>query len=251
MKLKSIAFIPARSGSKRIPDKNIKILSNHPMLAYSIRAAIDSNIFDAVICATDSKIYADIAKYYGAEVPFLRPSEISGDRSPDIEWVSWMLRELKLLNRQYDVFSILRPTNPFRMPETICRAWDAFVSSRSGDSLRAVQKCTQHPGKMWVLRGDVMMPIIPFSQDGTPWHSCQYQALPEIYCQDASLEIAWTKTVLEKKSISGEIVIPFISKNLEGFDINQPEDWLLAQSYLDSGQALLPLINQDPFTEKI
>lgn len=251
MKPKSIAFIPARSGSKRVPNKNIKLLSNHPMLAYSIRAAIDSNIFDAVICATDSMLYSDIAKYYGAEVPFLRSQDISGDYSPDIDWVYWMLKELKLMNREYDIFSILRPTNPFRLPKTICRAWDTFINSAGGDSLRAVQKCIQHPGKMWVIRGDVMMPIMPFEKDGNPWHSCQYPALPEFYCQDASLEIAWTKTVLEKKSISGEIVIPFLSENLEGFDINQPEDWLLAQNYLESGKAVLPLISQDPYIFKV
>ena len=70
--MKSIAFIPARSGSKRVPNKNIKVLCGHPMLAYSISAAIDSGIFDAVVCATDSPLYADIARHYGAEVPFLR-----------------------------------------------------------------------------------------------------------------------------------------------------------------------------------
>ena len=87
MSSKSVAFIPARSGSKRVPNKNIKLLGGHPMLAYTIQAAVDSGIFDAVICATDSEQYADIARHYGAEVPFLRSAAISGDKSPDVEWV--------------------------------------------------------------------------------------------------------------------------------------------------------------------
>ena len=79
-KPRSVAFIPARSGSKRIPHKNIRELNGHPVLAYSIRAAIDSGVFDSVICATDSEVYADAARHYGADVPLLRPSEISGDK---------------------------------------------------------------------------------------------------------------------------------------------------------------------------
>ena len=81
MQPKVVAFIPARSGSKRVPNKNIRTLSGHPMLAYTIRAAIDSGVFDAVICATDSELYADVARHYGAEVPFLRSAEISSDKS--------------------------------------------------------------------------------------------------------------------------------------------------------------------------
>ncbi len=242
-----VAFIPARSGSKRVPNKNIRPLAGHPMLAYSIRSAIDSGIFDAVICATDSEEYAAVARYYGAEVPFLRSKDISGDKSPDIEWVVWMLQSLHAQGRAYDVFSILRPTSPFRLPETIRRAWQSFSADPGGDSLRAVEKCKQHPGKMWVIRGGRMLPVMPFTNGSTPWHSSQYAALPEIYAQDASLEIAWSRIPLEQNTIAGEAVIPFVSQGLEGYDINEPEDWLLAEHYLDKGEARLPAISQDPY----
>jgi len=242
-----VAFIPARLGSKRVPNKNILPLAGHPMIAYTIRAAIDSGIFDSVICATDSEEYADIARYYGAEVPFLRSAGISGDKSSDIEWVKWMFSSLKLQGREYDVFSILRPTSPFRLPETIQRAWSAFVNEPAADSLRAVEKCKQHPGKMWVLRNNRMMPVLPFSNDGTPWHSSQYAALPEIYVQDASLEIAWSRIALEKNTIAGESIIPFLSRGFEGFDINEPEDWLLAEHYINQNKASLPLISMLPY----
>lgn len=245
--MKSIAFIPARAGSKRLPNKNIKELRGHPLLAYTVRAAIDSGVFDDVICATDSEQYANIARHYGAEVPFMRSLEISGDKSPDIEWVVWMLNALKEMGRNYDTFSILRPTSPFRQTETIRRAWLEFSKQPHADSLRAIQKCKQHPGKMWVLRGERMLPIMPFTEGVTSWHSSQYAVLPEIYVQDASLEIAWTRIALEQNTIAGEAIIPFISQDLEGFDINEPEDWLLAEYYIEKGQVDLPEITLDPY----
>lgn len=245
--MKSVALIPARSGSKRVPNKNILPLAGHPILAYTVCAAIDSGVFDAVICATDSEHYADVARHYGAEVPFLRSAEISGDKSPDIEWVNWILSTLRAQGRDFEIFSILRPTSPFRLPKTIRRAWAAFKSDPGADSLRAIERCKQHPGKMWVVRGNRILPVMPFTNGSTPWHSSQYAALPEIYAQDASLEIAWTRIALVYNTIAGESIIPFISQGLEGFDINEPEDWLLAEHYLANGQARLPSISHTPF----
>jgi CMP-N,N'-diacetyllegionaminic acid synthase len=245
--MKSVALIPARSGSKRVPNKNILPLAGHPILAYTVCAAIDSGVFDSVICATDSEHYADVARHYGAEVPFLRSAEISGDKSPDIEWVNWILSTLRAQGRDFEIFSILRPTSPFRLPETIRRAWASFTNDPGADSLRAIERCKQHPGKMWVVRGNRILPVMPFTNGSTPWHSSQYAALPEIYAQDASLEIAWSRIALDQNTIAGESIIPFISQGLEGFDINEPEDWLLAEHYLANGQARLPTISHTPF----
>ena len=245
--MKSLALIPARSGSKRVPNKNILPLAGHPILAYTVCAAIDSGVFDSVICATDSEHYADVARHYGAEVPFLRSAEISGDKSPDIEWVNWILSTLRAQGRDFEIFSILRPTSPFRLPETIRRAWASFTNDPGADSLRAIERCKQHPGKMWVVRGNRILPVMPFTNGSTPWHSSQYAALPEIYAQDASLEIAWSRIALDQNTIAGESIIPFISQGLEGFDINEPEDWLLAEHYLANGQARLPTISHTPF----
>jgi N-acylneuraminate cytidylyltransferase len=247
MKPRTVAFIPARAGSKRVKNKNIRPLGGHPMLAYSIRAAIDSGVFDAVLCATDSEQYADVARHYGAEVPLLRAAEISGDKSPDIEWVIWMLKTLKESGRDFEIFSILRPTNPFRQPATIRRAWSMFIEDPNADSLRAIQKCKQHPGKMWVIRGKRMLPLLPYTNGATPWHSSQYDALPEIYVQDASLEIAWSRVPLEQNSIAGEAIIPFISRGLDGVDINDPEDWWMAERLLATKEATLPAISLPPY----
>jgi N-acylneuraminate cytidylyltransferase len=235
-----IALIPARAGSKRVPDKNIRLLAGHPVIAYTIAAAAQSGIFSAVVVSTDSEKYAEVARHYGAEVPFLRPAEIAGDTSPDIEWVEHTLKRLRDAGREYDCFSILRPTSPFRLPETIQRAWKEFLAEEGVDSLRAVEKCKQHPGKMWVLRGKRMMPLLPLGPADLPWHSSQYQALPEVYVQNASLEIAWTRVVFEGRTISGHVLMPFLTQDYEGFDVNQPYDWRLAEELVQTGQAKLP-----------
>ncbi|MEK7325981.1 MAG: acylneuraminate cytidylyltransferase family protein [Chloroflexota bacterium] len=235
-----IALIPARAGSKRVPDKNIRPLAGHPVIAYTIAAAAQSGIFSAVVVSTDSEKYAEVARHYGAEIPFLRPVEMAGDISPDIEWVEHTLKQLRNAGREYDCFSILRPTSPFRSPETIRRAWGEFLAEEGVDSLRAVEKCKQHPGKMWVLRGRRMTPLLPLGPADLPWHSTQYQALPEVYVQNASLEIAWTRVVFEGRTISGQVLMPFLTQGYEGFDVNQPYDWRLAEELVQTGQAKLP-----------
>ena len=245
-----VALIPARSGSKRVPDKNIKPLAGHPVIAYTISAALQSGIFSDVLVSTDSLQYADIARYYGAEVPFLRPGELSGDQSPDIEWVEYTLNRLRQEGRTYDCFSLLRPTSPFRLPQTIRRAWKAFLAEEGVDSLRAVEKCAQHPAKMWVIRGRRMLPLLPLGPPQQPWHSSQYPSLPEIFVQNASLEIAWTSVVFEDRTIAGTVLMPFLTTEYEGFDVNNPYDWKLAEELVRAGEAKLPVVGQPPFERK-
>jgi len=243
-----VGLIPARAGSKRVSDKNIRSLADHPVIAYTIAAALQSEIFAAVIVSTDSPQYAEIARHYGAEVPFLRPAEFAGDFSPDIEWVEYTLERLRSTGRSYDCFSILRPTSPFRLPETIRRAWREFLAEEGVDSLRAVEKCRQHPGKMWVVRERRMLPLLPLGPAEQPWHSSQYQSLPEVYVQNASLEIARSRVVFEGRTIAGTVLMPFFTKGYEGFDVNNPYDWDLAEHLVREGMARLPVIPQAPHT---
>lgn len=242
-----VALIPARAGSRRVPDKNIRLLAGHPLLAYTIAAARQSGIFSDVIVSTDSAQYAEIARHYGAEVPFLRPTVFAGDVSPDIEWLVHAVNTLRDAGRDYDCFSILRPTSPFRLPETIQRAWQAFLDEKDIDSLRAVEKCQQHPGKMWVVRGKRMSPLMPLTPAGQPWHSRQYQSLPEVYVQNASLEIAWTRVLFENNTIAGDVLLPFLTRGYEGFDINSEYDWDYASNLAASRQSRLPTITQFPY----
>jgi CMP-N,N'-diacetyllegionaminic acid synthase len=250
-----VALIPARGGSKRVPGKNVRSIGGHPMIAYTIAAAADSGIFDAIIVSTDSDEVASVARQYGAEVPFLRPAAFATDTSPDIEWLEHLLEELRARGRTWDCFSLLRPTSPFRTAETIRRAWTRFTAQQGVDSLRAVEKCAQHPGKMWIVRGDRMFPLLPFAltqpgADGQrveqPWHSTPYQALPPVYVQNASLEIAWTRVVRERRTIAGDVLVPFVTEGYEGFDINDPYDWMVAERLLAEQRATLPpLVRKD------
>jgi CMP-N,N'-diacetyllegionaminic acid synthase len=242
-----VALIPARQGSKRLPGKNVRVVNGHPMLAYTIAPALESGVFDAVIVSTDSEEVAAVARHYGAEVPFLRPREFAGDTSPDIEWLEYTLNELQRRGRTWDCFSLLRPTSPFRTVDTIRRAWTLFTSQDGVDSLRAVEKCAQHPGKMWVVRGQRMLPLLPFGTGEQPWHSTPYQALPPVYVQNASLEIAWTRVVFERRTIAGDVLVPFVTEGYEGFDINDPTDWMVAERLLADGLARLPHVAQPPF----
>lgn len=242
-----VALIPARMGSKRVPGKNVRSLDGHPMIAYSIAPALASGVFDAVVVSTDSEDIAAIARHYGASVPFLRPAAMAGDTSPDIEWVEFTVNKLAESGKVYDCFSLLRPTSPFRTPDTIKRAWKTFLEDPAADSLRAVEKCTQHPAKMWVVRGNRLLPLMPFGPAEQPWHSSQYQSLPPVYAQNASLEIAWTRLVREGRTIAGESIVPFFTDDMEGFDINNRYDWILAEHLLKAGEAKLPEVPQRPW----
>ena len=246
-KLSAVALIPARQGSKRVPGKNVRRLGGHPVLAYTIAPALESGLFESVIVSTDSEETAAIARHYGAEVPFLRPAQLAGDTSPDIEWLEYTLAELKRGGRTWECFSLLRPTSPFRTPETLRRAWARFTAQTGVDSLRAVEKCTQHPGKMWVIDDDRMTPLLQAPDGAQPWHSTPYQALPPVYVQNASLEIAWSRLVFEGRTIAGDVLVPFVTEGYEGFDINDPHDWIVAEHLLAAGQVTLPRVPQVPY----
>jgi N-acylneuraminate cytidylyltransferase len=237
-----LGLIPARSGSKRVKQKNIRLLQAHPLLAYSISSARESGVFQTILVSTDSEEIASIARSYGAEVPFLRPPSMAEDHSPDIEWIEHALQELEKAGRRFDCFAILRPSSPFRLASTIRRAWAAFLSEPGVDSLRAVERCSQHPGKMWVVRGRRLLPLLPFGPAAQPWHSTPTQLLPEVYVQNASLEIAWTRVVREGRTIAGETILPFFTEGFEGLDINKMEDFERAERLVSRGEATLPRI---------
>lgn len=239
-------MIPARAGSQRVKLKNIRPLAGHPLIAYAISAALDAKLFDRVLVSTDSKTTADVARYYGAEVPFLRPAEYATAVSPDIEWIKHTFDNI---HESYDAFAILRPTSPFRQVETIRRAWKQFTSLDGVDSLRAVEACRQHPGKMWVIEGKTMRPLLDQSHLEVPWHSRQYQDLPEVFIQDSSLEMAWTSVVWETNSIGGRAVAPFLTKGVEGFSIDYEDDWDRARRLISTGEATLPAVVRPPFPE--
>jgi N-acylneuraminate cytidylyltransferase len=230
-----------------VPNKNVLQLQGHPLLAYTISAALDSGVFEKVIVSTDSDEYAQIALHYGAEVPFLRPNSLAQDSSADIGWVAHALENLALIGYEFEIFSILRPTSPFRNASTIRRAYEEFSSRTDIDSIRAVELCSQHPGKMWRIKGDHLVPLLSVQPDGLDWFSSPTQSLPEVWVQNASLEIAFSRCVLESESISGNRIAPFKTVFPEGIDINSEFDFARAKMIVDEGLFSLPEVRVDPY----
>jgi CMP-N,N'-diacetyllegionaminic acid synthase len=237
---RAVALIPARSGSERVPQKNVRPLDGHPLIAYAIATAQQAGVFERVICSTDSEEIADIARWYGAEVPLLRPAEYATSTSPDIEWITYTLEQL---DDRYDLFGIVRATNPFRGPDAFLRGYRQLLATAEADSIRAVELVKQHPGKMWVVEGHTMRPLLDQSHLDVAWHAGQFQALPKVYVQNSALEIAWTRVVFATGTREGRTVAPFFTTGYEGFNVDDEEDWARAEALVGSGTVTLPRVS--------
>lgn len=255
-----VALIPARAGSKRIEGKNKRDLAGWPLIAYTIQAAKDAGIFKNIVVSTDDEEIIGLSWRMDVDVS-VRNDEHAADTSPDIDWVADLLARPAWVDHlgPFDAFSILRPTSPFRSAATIRKAWEQFTSwceyaayqyDISIDSLRAVAPSTQHPCKAWRPRayadGMVMQPNCDCTDYGKPFdpphHSSPTQCLRPMYAQTVGLEIAWTKTVTEQHSISGERVMPFLLDFPESIDLNTETDFLFAEFLVEKGLATLPEI---------
>jgi CMP-N,N'-diacetyllegionaminic acid synthase len=233
-----VALVPAKGSSQRVPGKNAQPLAGHPLVVYTIAAARDAALFTDVVVSTDSLQIAEISRRYGAAV-VNRPPELATNTSADIEWVLHAMAD-----RREHAFALLRPTSPFRTAHTIRRAWERLLElGDRADSIRAVERCRQHPAKMWRLDGDLLRPLLERPGPGTPWHSTPYQALPEVWAQNSSLEIAWRHVLDgERPTISGERIAPFFTEGVEGFSIDYPEDFERAERLVELGEAELPRV---------
>lgn len=144
--MKNIAIIPARSGSKGLPDKNIKKLNGKPLIAYSIEAAVRSGCFEEVMVSTDSENYAEIAKIYGAKVPFLRSDETSSDTASSNDMISEVLEGYRTLGKEFDTFCLLQPTSPLRTSDDIKLAYELFTNKAS---FAVVSVCEAEHSPLW------------------------------------------------------------------------------------------------------
>lgn len=202
-----IAIIPARSGSKSIKDKNIKLLSGHPLIAYSIIAAKLSKKIERVIVSTDSEEYGDIAKKYGAEVPFIRPDTYSKDNSTDrdffIHAIDWF-KENENTIPEYWVH--LRPTTPLRVPEKIDEAIDVILNDDTATSLRSGHKAPESPLKWFVKEDKFFKGLIENEEYNLPKESFE-----DIYIPDGYVDIVKTSYLLNNEKTHGENIISFES----------------------------------------
>ena len=162
-----LAVIPARGGSKRIPRKNIKNLNGLPLLAHSIREALESKLVDRVIVSTDDEEIASISARYGADVPFMRPAELAADKSPTVLCIEHALDELAAAGESYDCAVTLQPTNPLRSSDDIDKAIALFYESGRRDVVSAVE-CEDAPMLIRIVGdGGILSKVYPaIERDG-------------------------------------------------------------------------------------
>ncbi|MFH1836455.1 MAG: acylneuraminate cytidylyltransferase family protein [Methanobacteriota archaeon] len=229
-----LALIPARGGSKRVPKKNIRLLGGKPLISYTIEAAKKSKHINRIIVSTENEEIAEVSRKYGAEVPFIRPKEISGDESCEIEFFDHTLNWL-LENEDYepDLIVELYPTSPFRTAELIDEAIVKLLKHPEADSLRSVRLCREHPYKMWLECGGFIEPFV-FQEDSNV-HTFSHCLLPKVFIQNASINITKPSTIRNKKSPVGDVVVSFIMDETPCLDINNEIDFEFAEFIIRRG----------------
>jgi len=225
----TIAIIPARSGSKSVPEKNIALLGGRPLIAYSIKAAILAKNIDRVIVSTDSERYAKIAREYGAEVPFMRPVEISGDMSTDFEFfkhtLDWFLDSEGAIPK-YMVH--LRPTTPLRDKHMIETAIEAIKESNCATALRSVHEMTESAFKAFELEDGYLKSLGSgsFHLDDA---NKPRQAFKTTYEANGYVDVIQSNYVLEKRRIHGDRVLAYVTPFIAEVDTPEDLDYLRFQ----------------------
>ncbi len=218
-----VAIIPARSGSRGVADKNIKLLRGHPLIAYSIRAAILTPTIDRVIVSTDSKEYAAIARKYGGEAPFLRPKDISGDNSTDLEFVDhalvWLDQNEGIIPK---LIVHLRPTTPLRDPRIVEKAISTICNDIPATALRSIHEMSNPAYKCFELVDNYLACICNQSTDIEPT-TLPRQSFPTTYEPNGYVDILKTDFLMSRKKIHGHRVIGFQTPRVA--DIDTPDDF--------------------------
>ncbi len=223
-----LAIIPARGGSKGIPRKNIKPFAGAPLLAWSIQAAKDAKTVTRIIVSTDDEEIAQVARQWGAELPFMRPAEIAEDSSPDLPLFLHALDWLKV-NEGYepDFLVQLRPTSPIRPKGLVDEAVALLLAHPEADCVRGLVPSVQNPYKMWRLDSSSgrMLPLLSAPGLAEPYNAAR-QSLPKTYWQTGHIDVIRTSSLLEKHSLTGDIILPVMIDPRYAVDIDQPADWL-------------------------
>ena len=213
-----LAVIPARSGSKGVPNKNIKELAGKPLIAYSILAGIKSKLIDRVIVSTDSDEYASISKDYGAEVPFIRPNEYSGDDSTDYGFVKHLLDWLtENEGNTPDYIIHLRPTTPLRDPSVLDNSIEKFMNNVEATSLRSAHEMPETAYKQFELEGKYFKTICTDSFDLDDANNIR-QSFPKTYTPNGYVDILRTPHILENHLLHGNRVMGYVTDFTIEFD---------------------------------
>jgi CMP-N-acetylneuraminic acid synthetase len=219
-----LALIPARAGSKSIPLKNLLPIAGKPLLAHTIDHALGASRIGRVIVTTDSEEIADVARSYGAEAPFLRPTNISGDFSLDVEFHRHALEWLRKEELYVPSFVVnLRPTHPVRRCDTIDRAIALFAATPEADALRSVRLSEMSPFKMWTIDKNGYLSQVASANDLREPYNQPRQLLPLAYWQDGYIDITRPSVVMEKNSTMGDRILPFVIDEVS-IDIDYEEE---------------------------
>ncbi len=235
--LEVLVIIPARGGSKGIPRKNIKDFAGYPLIAYSIVAAKQSALTTRIIVSTDDSEIAAISRQWGAEVPFFRPPEHSQDNTPDYPVVRHVLDWLaENEGYQPDVVVQLRPTSPVRPKDCIDKAVHLLIDHPDADCVRGVVSAAQNPFKMWTLNSETgqMIPLVGVEGIKEAYNAPR-QILPDVYWQTGHIDAIRTKTILEKSSLTGDVIYPLIIDPSYTVDIDVPADWKVSEQLVKQG----------------
>ncbi|MDC1007657.1 acylneuraminate cytidylyltransferase family protein [Gammaproteobacteria bacterium] len=219
---KIFAIIPARSGSKGVKDKNIKNLCGHSLLEWSINAAIKSKLIDRVFISTDSEEYARIGIKSGAEAPFIRPDNISGDTSSDFDFVIHAINEFKKLNVCPEYIVHIRPTTPIRDPELIDEAISLFQENQEFHSLRSVHLMSESSYKTLEINDGTLTPLSLFNDERLDANAPR-QSFPDTYQANGYVDVLSTKFILQNNEIHGKKILPFITE--PAFELDSIEDF--------------------------
>ncbi|MDI9472344.1 MAG: acylneuraminate cytidylyltransferase family protein [Bacillota bacterium] len=221
-----LAIIPARSGSKGIRDKNIKLLAGKPLLAYSIVAAIQSGVFDEVMVSTDSRSYAEIAEKFGAKVPFLRSAKTSTDQASTRESVLEVHANYLKMNKFYDEFMILQPTSPLRTHQDIMNAYNLF---KRKEAKSVISVCEVDHSPHWANTLDETLSLKGFISQNM---LMVRQSLERFYRLNGAIYLHDTKYYLENAYCFDETSFAYIMDKMNSVDIDDMFDFYMAEFFI-------------------
>lgn len=229
-----LGVVGARSGSKSIPNKNIRPLLGKPLIAWIIEAAKKSKYIDRLIVSTDSEKYAEIAIKYGAEVPFLRPKKYASDNADDIAYLSHAVSWLEK-NEGYkpDIILRLPPTSPLCTTKTINAVTELLIKDSKATSARSIKAAPKHPYKLWRIENDELKPFVPKEITGFSEPSnVARQLLPPAYCHVDVIAVRY-ETLMKEKRLTGNRTRFYLLKNEDSVDIDSETDFKLAEILLN------------------
>lgn len=226
---KTLGVITARGGSKGIPGKNIKLLCEKPLIAYTIEAALASRFLTKCIVSTDSKEIAEISKKYGVDVPFLRPTELAQDKSRSMAVVQHALNWLKQnQGEEYDYLMILQPTSPLRTARDIDECIKKIIDTKADSVMSMVELTNFSLEKIKKIKDDVILPFDDNNQEGK--QSIPRQFLDKAYRRNSAIYLTKVDLIM-KGDLFGKISRPYIMPMERSVDINEPADLELAEFY--------------------